>query len=335
GVLALMADQAVRVLTLGEEHEAHVTPVLQYRQAGLQRAPGCLATGIVPVETEDDGVDHAEQPLEMLFAGGRAECGDRIGDAVLGQCDHIHVAFHHQNVVQLTVLAAGLVQAIQLPALLEHRRFGGVQVLGLVVAQHPAAETDDPPAAVADGEDDAVAEAVVALAAVRVLHYQPGLDEYLLLGIIRGQVAHQVVPAGWSKAQVIELGDLPRQAPLLQVVHRASALGMMPELLTVIRGGIFQHRVQRTVLTTGAGPATIASLFPGYLDTGLASQLLHRLREIQPLEIHQEADGVPTGAAAEPAIDLLVGADAERGGFLVMERAQRGPVLAGLLQLDP
>ncbi len=58
-------------------------------------------------------------------------------------------------------MLAGLVQPVQFPALVKHRGLWRIQILGLVVAKHSATKAQDAPAQVADGEHQALAEAVV------------------------------------------------------------------------------------------------------------------------------------------------------------------------------
>src|SRR5690606_15005305 len=89
------------------------------------------------------------------------------------------------------------------------------------------------------------------------------------------------------------------------------------------------------VLARRARAPPVTPYLPWNLHAGLARQLLHRLGKVQALEVRQEADGIAPGAAAETVIELLVRADAERGGRLVVEGAEGRIVLAGLLQLDP
>src|SRR5690606_40306560 len=51
-----------------------------------------------------------------------------------------------------------------------------------------------------------------------------------------------------KKKNIVQLGDLPGEAALLQVIHGPLALGVMAQLLAIIGRGIFQYRVQRAVL---------------------------------------------------------------------------------------
>ncbi|MNQ42737.1 hypothetical protein D3C85_564450 [compost metagenome] len=50
--------------------------------------------------------------------------------------------------------------------------------------------------------------------------------------------------------------------------------------------------------------------------------------------VHDEAEGVAAGAAAEAVIELLVGADAERRSLFLVERAAGSVIFAGLFQLQ-
>ena len=170
GVGPLAAHQGVRVFAVWQEQEARAAPVLQIGQGRFQGAPGGVTAGLVAVEAEQHAGHQAEQALEVFFAGGGAEGGDGVAQALLGQGDDVHIAFDHHDLVEVAIALACLEQAVKLLPLVEHRGFRRVQVLGLVVAEHPAAEGDDPAAAVADREDHPIAEAVVALAAVGVLH---------------------------------------------------------------------------------------------------------------------------------------------------------------------
>ncbi len=269
----------------------------------------------------------------MFFAGGRAQGSHRVTQALLGQGNDVHVAFDHDDLVEVAVVLARLEQAVQLLALVEHRGFRGVQVLGLVVAQYPAAEGDHPAAAVADREHHPVTEAVVALAGVGVLDQQAGVDHHLLLQGVAGQVLEQVVPARWGEAQAEVAGNLARQAAALEIIHGGTARRVALERLAVELGGCGKQRVQRRI---GGLPWLVATpaFLAGYFHAGGLGQLFHGLGEIQVVVVHDEAEGVAAGAAAETVIELLVGADGEGGGLFLVERAAGGVVLAGLFHLD-
>ncbi len=145
----------------------------------------------------------------MFFAGCGAEGGDGVAQALLGQGDYIHVALDHHYFVEIAVCLASLIKAVEFLAFVKDRGFRRVQVLWLVVAQHPAAKGDHPSATVADREHHAVAEAVVAFAVLGVLDQQAGVDQSFLLQCVAAEMLHQVVPAGWGEAQA----EIPRDHP--------------------------------------------------------------------------------------------------------------------------
>jgi hypothetical protein len=110
------------------------------------------------------------------------------------------------------------VQAIELPALVEDGCLGGIQVFGFAIAQDPTAKADDPPPAVADGEDDAVAEAVINLAIL--IDDQTGLEQVFAVRFGATQAAEEEIPVWWGITQSEGQGDLTAQAAPLEVVHR-------------------------------------------------------------------------------------------------------------------
>src|SRR5690606_4958647 len=114
----------------------------------------------------------------------------------------------------------------------------------------PPAEADDPATAVADGEDDAVAKAIILTFASRTvlprfiatrllrrtvlaLDDQPGLDHVADRLRTAADGLQQVVPARWGEADAEGLGDLSGQAALLQIVDGPRLVGMTAQLLLV------------------------------------------------------------------------------------------------------
>ena len=110
----------------------------------------------------------------MVLGGGGAQGGDHVGDAVLMQGDHVHVAFHHIEAFAAVAALAPLPQPVELFALMEYRGFRAVQVFGLAVAQQAAPKADGAATGIADGENDPVAELVVNPARVLPAHQQAG-----------------------------------------------------------------------------------------------------------------------------------------------------------------
>lgn len=151
----------------------------------------------------------------MFFTGGGAEGRHGIAQTLLGQGDDVHIAFDHDDFIEVAIVLARFEQAVEFLALVKHRGFRGVQVFRLVVAQHPATKGNDAATAVADREHHPVAEAVITLASLGVFHQQAGVDHGFLLQGVAAQVLVQVVPAWRGEAQAKVASDFPvRPRPL-------------------------------------------------------------------------------------------------------------------------
>ena len=110
---------------------------------------------------------------------------------MLRQRHHVHVAFDHNYALLGANGLLRLKQAVEFVAFFEQRRFGRVKVFRFALVQHAPAEADDIAAHIDDGEHDAVAKTVVALAAFAFDH-QPGLDQAGIL-VIRARL-----PSGFA-----------------------------------------------------------------------------------------------------------------------------------------
>src|SRR5207237_6160762 len=115
-----------------------------------------------------------------------------------------------------------LVEPIELAALLEERRLGRIEVLGLAFADDAAAESDHVAARVEDRKHDALAKAVVT--ARLLLRALGGLaidDEPGVLELARrivGEHRREVLPSLGRVADAVAGGDLARDAAALEVI---------------------------------------------------------------------------------------------------------------------
>ena len=239
---------------------------------------------------------------------------------MLGQPDHVHVAFHKHAAVDLA--PSEFVQSVKLAALVEHRRFRAVHVFRLDVAHRPAAEAGDAAAAVADREHDAVAEAVVEFAGV-ALERQAGVDQPAAV-VLRLAEARQDAVARGRVSDPEGLRDLPGQPAALEVVLGRRA-GL--ESFDVVQG----RAVQQFIQALAGGPGRTAA---GHFQAVAVGQRLDCGGEVEAVVLHQEAQGAAVGAASEAVKEALGGADGERRGLFVVERAQSLVLAAGALQLD-
>ena len=310
-LLAVLADVAVRIVFLGQEKETDRLGVGRKRQADLQRTPGSLAPGIVAVVREHQFVGEAQQLGNMRRRGRRAQGRHRVADAELRERHHVHVALYHQHAAGGTHRIARLHQAVDLAAFFEQRRFRRVQVFRRVLYLHyTAAKTDHRAAGVQDREHDAVAEAVVALALVR--DHQPRLHQRLVLVV--GKRAFQALPVVRREADPETGGDLAGQPAPFQVVDGARRL-LQLGAVELHRG--FHHGPEAGFLLFALGFTlrllVRARLRLGHLHADHGGEVLHRIDIAHATVGHQKADGIAVRAAAEAVIELLRGADGERG----------------------
>ena len=322
------AHPRVGVFPFGQEHEARLAPLAQERQRGLERAPGRLAARRVAIETEDDTGRDAEDLLQVLGRGGGAERGHGAGEAGLDEGQHVHVALHDDHRVELPAHALGLVEPVELTALVEDRGLRGIQILRLAVVQHSPAEADGAPAAVQDGVHHPVAEAVVG-APTAAGNRQAGLHEVLAGLLVAAEGTHQAVPPrrGIPELEGIERGGVEAAAP--QVLLRPARLGVLVQLALEVLPGPVEQAVEggKPGLGRTGRSALLRDRHPGPLGEGP-----HRLRKVHAGVLHQEADGGPVGAAAEAVVELLARADGERRALLVVEGAAGLVVVSGPLQ---
>ncbi|MNT17491.1 hypothetical protein D3C72_1526410 [compost metagenome] len=105
GFGAQFAHIRIGVVLRRQKQKPYRDIVPQHRQASLQRSPGGSAARSVPVKTENHLIACAKQLFHMVWRGRRTQRRDGIGNALLRQPHHIHVAFNHDH---LTFLANGL-----------------------------------------------------------------------------------------------------------------------------------------------------------------------------------------------------------------------------------
>ena len=154
-----------------------------------------------------------------------------------------------------------------------------------------------------DGEDDAVAKAVVALALI-VVDDQASVGQGLAL-VVRYDLL-QRLPIVRCVAQAEACSDLARQAALLQVVDGA-ARGTQ---LFAVEARSQAHGLVQAFAAVVLRSAAVAAVV-GYLQASPVRQFLHRVDKAKPAVFHEEADRAAVHAATEAVIELLGGADRE------------------------
>ena len=181
---------------------------------------------------------------------------------------------------------------------------------------------------VTDGEHDAVAEAVVALAVL--LDEETRLEQPRAPLGVRPHGREQMVPPRRRVSHPKAGGDLTGQPSAFEVVHRTGRLGVRAELFAEVLGRLAEHAIERREI--GRSWAGLALL--GQFEARLAGEVLDGVEKAEALVLHEEADGAAVRPAAEAMVELLLAADREGGGLLVVERAAGLVVLSGLAQGD-
>src|SRR5690606_3557786 len=146
--------------------------------------------------------------------------------------------------------------------------------------------------------------------------------------LVAPQGGSQRIEAVWCVSDCEPLAGRRLQAALAQVRTRLVATG---QLAAEERLGVGQDVIQRLAVRVGLAPCRVA----GDLHAGTPGKLLDRVEELQPVVVHQEADGGTVRPAAEAVVELLGRRDSEAGRALIVERAPRRILPALLLELYP
>ena len=99
---AAASDIVIRICAVGQEEEFRILAIGEPGERILQRAPGGAAARLVAVETEHDRIGEAKEFLHMRGRRRRAQCRDRVFDAMLGEGDDVHVALDDDHLARCT-----------------------------------------------------------------------------------------------------------------------------------------------------------------------------------------------------------------------------------------
>ena len=250
----------------------------------------------------------------MFRTDSSAQGGDCVRYPVLGQGDHIHVAFDHDQPVKTSPIAtargaSGLVESIEFARLVEHRRLRRVQILGTFVGigHKASAEGHHTTPRVANREHDPGPEPIIGVPRV-ASRYQPRCDHLVR---VRIQPGLQVVPSRRREADTEPARGFAVETALFQVGNR---FGMFPQGVAVQFRRFVQHFIKVRVRFLDP-----RATFPGNLDVGDGRQGFDSLDKLHAVVIHQESQCRTAGAAAETLVEAPVRADVERGSLLLME----------------
>ncbi len=294
---------------------------------GQQDRQGALESrlaGAVAVVGDHDLVGVARQQPGLLLGEGGAHARDRPRPPAGDGGDDVEIALDQHRAALLADLLAGLVQAIEEMPLVEALGLDGVDVLGLVVAQGAAAETDQPPRGVVDGEHEPVAKPVVEPAPVLLR----AADQARRLEIgerhPRRQGIGQSLPAVGGVAEAVALHELGRHAPAGEVALGRGGLAQLVGEEARRRGQrSFEIPLGRAAGTDGARRQR---------DGVALGERLDGRRKVVAGRQHVQLDGVAADAAAEAVEQPPHRVDAERRRLFLVQRAESLVAAAGLAQ---
>ena len=139
-VRSLRPQQAVDVLAFRKEDDLAGQPP---RQQHLACPQGRLASGLVAVEQEFHMRREPRNPLDLLRGERRPEHAHRARVPELMQRHHVHVTFRQHGGLPRGDGAPGLLEAVQVLALLVQQGIAAVDVLGLVLVGDDAPAEGD------------------------------------------------------------------------------------------------------------------------------------------------------------------------------------------------
>ena len=214
---------------------------------------------------------------------------------------------------------------------MEDSRLGRVDVFRLVLfgSENAAAERDDAPLFVADWEHQPSAEPVVEPWLIRTAlaaQHQSRRFEQSGGKLPGFRPLQKRVPTVGRVTEPPFPHRFGRDGAFFQVGARRLGGFVLEQVFVEERRGLFVEFDQQFLFV----PARPAS---GFLeldsDAGPLRQPPHRLGEFEVLILHHELEYVASFAAAEAVPDLLLRADVETRGLLLVKRAESAQVRPG------
>src|SRR5262249_23114811 len=149
------ADESIRVVSRRDENAAPEQPRLKKNS---ERSQGGFAARIIAIEARDYVLGVSSQQTQLLDRQGRAATRNRFLKAGLRQRYRIDVTFDEDRAIFGRDGGSSFIQSVDGSRLRIEGRLGRVQILGLAIIEHPAAEGHHPALYVADGKHQAGAE---------------------------------------------------------------------------------------------------------------------------------------------------------------------------------
>jgi len=265
---------------------------------------------------------------ELSLLGGEAGAERRhdLFDPGEGRTEHIEVPLDQDRTLRLTHRVLRDVQVVQQLSLVEDRRIGGIEILGLSLAEDPATEGDHAAAQVVDREEQPAAEAGCERA-ILPSSQETRLEQHL---VTHAQPFHCV-------EERLALGRIPEPERL----HRLQI--QMPSRQVIagdLRFGALEQLAGEPVSRRGHGAVErLARIGTG--RTALRNGNPHPTRHlaygggiIHAQLLHEERENVPTRVAHETVEHPLARDDGEVAVGAPVKRTRGAEIGPGALELD-
>ncbi|VWM24673.1 Uncharacterised protein [Collinsella intestinalis] len=268
----------------------------------------------------------------MILGQRGAKYRHDVLDTGLPAAHSADIALDDDRLVVVDDMVLSPVEAVEVLTLVENRRLGGVEVLGvgLFLVERAAAKRDATPLLVEDREHHAVEEAVDQTAAAAP-EGDVGIDHLLRREALGSKITDEHAVARRETEAVLATG-LRIELALLAIVAAARVLTAHQQ--RVVEGaGLLAYLDQAVPLGAGAFEGMVLLKF----DAGTVGEVADGLGKAQALALHHVGKGVATLTAAEAVPHLSGGYHMEGRGFLPVKRAASpqvgvtaGPELHGL-----
>ena len=266
----------------------------------------CANPGSVAVVSEQHPARIAVEQCGLSGCKSRSQRCDRLDKAGLVHGNDVHVALTEDQVILLA--AAGQIQGVQIPPLVEDLRIRRIDVFGLAVAENSSAETDHPAPGILNGKHNAVPEPVVqSLLLIEESHIR--LQYQFIRKSFFPQIGSQIISGSVRESQAESVHDLRRQVTSGKVPHAAFSPAGAEQPVIIGRRLLVDRKQVLSVFLALLG------LFTHFrrrqCDICPVRQFLQCFRKSAVIVLHQEGDSVSARPAPEAVKHIFAGGHSE------------------------